>query len=299
VQSSPQISIDVLDNFGEISIRRTCERIPLHYSPAEIKKRIQQQFGKVADAYFRVFQQYVGGKLTKQEYDKELKILLSEGQSRAQLNSHDIPPGKLHNLFILTILRSAYSMVAATNIQPRRPLKSSTNARITANGTENAVVTPEESLVSDLRCCARSLDHKPSHYMPRTLDHVGTRDLTKQPLYETLRSQMLYKASLSGVEVDNSSISLMLLALEHHIKSIVSNCRSQRLRKKFPKPRLATGNRQFLPMLEYNNKELMDTNRPGTIDQMDVQLTLETSPQVLPGQGYHMIEYSNLNRKED
>jgi len=178
-------------------------------------------------------------------------------------------------------------------------LKSSTNARIAANGTENAVVTPEESLVSDLRCCARSLDHKPSHYMPRTLDHVGTRDLTKQPLYETLRSQMLYKASLSGVEVDNSSISLMLLALEHHIKSIVSNCRSQRLRKKFPKPRLASGNRQFLPMLEYNNKELMDTNRPGTIDQMDVQLTLETSPQVLPGQGYHMIEYSNLNRKED
>jgi len=266
-------------------------RIPLHFSPSEIKKRIQQQFGKEkSESYFRLFQQYIGGKLTKHEYDQHLKNLLSEGQR------------KLHNLFILTILRSSYSsLFSSTPAQPRRNnLKCSTPGRSTHATTENATVTPEESLASDLRCCTRSIDHKPSHYMPRTLDHVATRDLTKQPLYETLRSQMLYKASLYGVnEVDSPSISLMLLALEHHIKSIVSHGRSQRLRKKFPKPRLSSGNLHFLSTLEYNNKEIMDTNRPGMIDQMDVQLTLESSAHVLPGGGYQVIEYSNLNRKED
>jgi len=267
-------------------------RIPLIYSPTEIKKRIVHQCGKEkSEAYFRIFQQYISGKLTKNEYDQQLKTLLSDGQR------------KLHNLFILTILRSAYSSLF-TSASTTQPLRRSTQKNCTATPSGRATLTEsatttEESLASDLRCCTRSIDHKPSHYMPRTLDHVATRDLTKQTLYETLRSQMQYKAALSGVEeVDGSSISLMVLALEHHIKSIASNCRSQRLRKKFPKARLSTGNKQYLSMLEYNNKEVMDTNRPGTIDQMDVQLTLEYNSQVLPGQGYPIIEYSNLNRNE-
>jgi len=147
--------------------------------------------------------------------------------------------------------------------------------------------------------------------MPRTLDHVVTRDLTKQTLFEALRSQMQYKASLLGVEeVEGHCIPLMVLALEHHIKSILTNCRSQRLRKKFPKPHLSRSvpphpysRGGYLPFLDYHHKEVMDTNLPGTIDLIDMQLTLEgcleSGGVVGHAREYKVIEYANLTRKED
>jgi hypothetical protein len=233
------------------------KRIPLHYTPNEIKKRIQLQFGREkSDTYFRLFKQYISGKLSKQDYDFQIKNLLSE------------PQRKMHNLFILTILRSACgSLMNSNSIQPRA-----------------------------------NVDYKPSHYMPRTLDYLSARDISKQPLFDSLRSQMTHKASKLGLEgVDGSCINLMFYALEHHIKNIVTQCRSQRLKKQFSKPRLAYSHLNVLPCLGYNNKELLNTNRPGIIDQMDLQLALETSSSSscsnrMP---WNVIDSSNLERKED
>jgi len=143
----------------------------------------------------------------------------------------------MHNLFILTILRSACgSLMSSNSIQPR--------------------------------------------------------DITKQPLFESIRTQMNYKATKLGLEgVDGSCINLMFLALEHHIKNIITNCRSQRLKKQFSKPRLTFSHRNVLPCLGYNNKELLNTNRPGMIDQMDLQLALETNTNRV---NWNVIESTNL-----
>eukprot|EP01124_Arcella_intermedia_P002525 TRINITY_DN11376_c0_g1_i1.p1 TRINITY_DN11376_c0_g1~~TRINITY_DN11376_c0_g1_i1.p1 ORF type:complete len:399 (+),score=95.57 TRINITY_DN11376_c0_g1_i1:109-1305(+) len=334
--------------------------ILLNYTSGEIKKKLQQQLGKEkTDLYLKHFQDYLIGKLTKPEYEEVIKKLLPDAHR------------KLHNIFILSILRSSYSSLYKSNsalsgtaqvqsqkeiqslglsqgqsnvnvaltqelrksskvsknlgaaapsntlnlsasvpslsTSPVASLASSSSAIPPTPGTEGGTAPMEEcsNNINEMKC-ARTFEHIPSFSMPRTLDNLTTRDITKQPLYTALLNEVQCKAAHLGLSVSSSYITLLFLALEHHIKTIVSSTRNQKLRKKFAKPKLLHQNllkpEQQLQKLGYPHKQLMDVNRPGTIDLLDLQLAIEASEKCganfLPNYP-KILDYANLNRKED
>jgi len=88
---------------------------------------------------------------------------------------------KLHNLFVITLLRSAYGSIATTNTQRR-----------------NVKVAP---------------------LVPRL--GVGSRDLAKQPIWSKIKAKMAAAAFSQGLSVDNEAVSAIMIGLEHHLKSIM------------------------------------------------------------------------------
>jgi len=110
------------------------------------------------------------GDLPKADFDKQIKMLLTEEQR------------KLHNLFVITLLRSAYGSIATTNTQRR-----------------NVKVAP---------------------LVPRL--GVGSRELAKQPIWSKIKAKMASAAMSQGLAVDNEAVSAIMIGLEHHLKSIMS-----------------------------------------------------------------------------
>lgn len=234
---------------AQYSTQFLSRRIPLHCTPAEVKKRIHMQWGREkTESYFKLLSQYIAGTVTKEELDQKLKGLLTE------------PQRKLHNLFLLTILRSTYASFFATNaMQARR-------------------------------------DYKPSIYMPRTLDFGATsyaarkETIVKQPGWAVLHSHMNFLASRAGInQVDNNATSLLYFALEARIKSIFASHRENRksfiVRKKLPPPLpniipkdQENSNLLVLEALGYSNYNLLTHSRPGMVDADDVNVAMATEP---------------------
>jgi hypothetical protein len=88
----------------------------------------------------------------------------------------------LHNLFVITLLRSAYGSIATTNTQRR-----------------NVKVAP---------------------LVPRL--GAGSRELAKQPIWSKIKAKMAAAALSQGLSVDNEAVSAIMIGLEHHLKSIMS-----------------------------------------------------------------------------
>jgi hypothetical protein len=121
------------------------------------------------EIYLRILGQMLTGDLPKADFDKQIKMLLTEEQR------------KLHNLFVITLLRSAYGSIATTNTQRR-----------------NVKVAP---------------------LVPRL--GVGSRDLPKQPIWSKIKAKMAAAALSQGLSVDNEAVSAIMIGLEHHLKSIM------------------------------------------------------------------------------
>jgi len=146
-------------------------KVPIQYSAIEMKRKLTAQLEKEkCEIYLKILGQMLTGDLSKSDFDKQVKVLLSEEQR------------KLHNLFVITILRSAYGSIATSNTQ-RRSVK----------------VTP---LVP--RLGARS------------------REITKQPIWSKINARMQGCAKSHGLTVDIESVNAVMMGLEHHLKSILS-----------------------------------------------------------------------------
>jgi len=160
----------------------TKAKVPIHFSALEVKRKLSAQLDKDKnEKYMVLLSQLLTGDLPKHDFDKQIKILLTEEQR------------KLHNLFVITILRGAYGSIATTNTQ-RRSVK----------------VVP---------------------LVPRL--GTSSRELTKQPMWTKIRAKMLTHAKTQGLAVDPEAVNAVLLGLEHHIKSVMSVAEpSNRLQKK-------------------------------------------------------------------
>jgi len=211
-----------LSSSGSIhSFSRT--KLPLQQTAAEVKRRITSQFDKEkCETYFKLFAQFLVGDIPKPEFDKQLKSLLTEEQR------------KLHNLFILTVLRSAYGSLATTTSQRR-----------------SAKMVP---------------------YIPRL--GIGARDITKQPIWQRIRSKMVCKANTLGIQVDPSAVCVVLMGLEHHIKSILCISRPGGQQRIMVSPIL-----QHLAELE--NQEMLDITKKGDITASNITSALAIIPNPL------------------
>jgi len=70
-------------------------------------------------------------------------------------------------------------------------------------------------------------------------------------------------------EIDTASVSVIMLALEHHLKSILcTGGPSRRQKRRLPVPVIL----QYLEMEE--NREILDHNRPGVIDSSDLRIMM-------------------------
>eukprot|EP01127_Copromyxa_protea_P015522 TRINITY_DN4473_c0_g1_i1.p1 TRINITY_DN4473_c0_g1~~TRINITY_DN4473_c0_g1_i1.p1 ORF type:complete len:297 (+),score=49.17 TRINITY_DN4473_c0_g1_i1:24-914(+) len=194
-------------------------RLPLQDSPHELKKRIQQHFESThADRYFNTLQDFFTGSLSKPEFDDEIRSFLSEDER------------KLHNIFMLTVLRSGYTSLSTSSTRRRVP---------------QAVP-----------------------YVPRL--GCGSDDIGQQKVWQRIYSHVIYKASCMGItEIDTATVSAIMLALEHHLKSIISaGGPSKRLKRRLPVPSIL----RYLH--EEENQEILDHNRPGVIDSSDLRLAM-------------------------
>lgn len=143
-----------------------------------MKRKLTSQLDKEkCEIYLKVLAQMLTGELSKAEFDKQIKVILTEEQR------------KLHNLFIITILRSAYGSITTTNTQRR-----------------NIKVTP---------------------LVPRLGNR--SREISNQPIWTKIRTKMATKAKAEGMNVDNESVNAVMMGLEHHIKSILSLAQPSRL----------------------------------------------------------------------
>eukprot|EP01126_Amoeba_proteus_P004921 TRINITY_DN1162_c0_g1_i10.p2 TRINITY_DN1162_c0_g1~~TRINITY_DN1162_c0_g1_i10.p2 ORF type:complete len:126 (+),score=17.97 TRINITY_DN1162_c0_g1_i10:262-639(+) len=90
-------------------------------------------------------------------------------------------------------------------------------------------------------------------------------------------------------EIDTTSVSAILMALEHHIKSIL--CRggpSRRHKRKFAIPSIA----QYLAMED--NKEILDHYRPGVIDSSDLRVAMPLNTNLRRGRYYLYFEDTSI-----
>jgi len=146
-------------------------KLPLQYNAPEMKRKLITQLEKEkSEKYFELLGKMLCGDLPKVDFDKQIKLMLNEEQR------------KLHNLFVISVLRSAYGSIATSNVQ-RRSIKA-------------APLVPKLG--------------------------PGTRDINRQPIWSRIRTKMVHNASLSGLTVDSEAINAVMLGLEHHIKSILS-----------------------------------------------------------------------------
>jgi hypothetical protein len=145
-------------------------KVPIQYSALEMKRKLTAMLDKEkCEIYLRILGQMLTGDLPKADFDKQIKLLLNEEQR------------KLHNLFVITLLRSAYGSIATTNTQRR-----------------NVKVVP---------------------LAPRL--GVGSRELAKQPVWSKIKAKMSAAAVSQGLTVDNEAVSAVMIGLEHHLKSIM------------------------------------------------------------------------------
>jgi len=146
-------------------------KVPIQYSALEMKRKLTGMLEKEkCEIYLRILGQMLTGDLVKADFDKQIKMLLTEEQR------------KLHNLFVITLLRSAYGSIATTNTQRR-----------------NVKVAP---------------------LVPRL--GAGSRELAKQPIWSKIKAKMSAAAFSQGLGVDNEAVSAIMIGLEHHLKSIMS-----------------------------------------------------------------------------
>jgi len=146
-------------------------KVPIQYSALEMKRKLTGMLEKEkCEIYLRILGQMLTGDLLKLEFDKQIKSLLTEEQR------------KLHNLFVITLLRSAYGSIATTNTQRR-----------------NVKVPP---------------------LVPRL--GAGSRELAKQPIWSKIKAKLAASAYSQGLAVDNEAVSAIMIGLEHHLKSIMS-----------------------------------------------------------------------------
>jgi len=133
-------------------------RAPIQNTPQEMKRKIIQQFEKEkAEKYFKLLTQFLCGEMTKAEFDKQIKAFLTE------------PQRKMHNLYILTILRSTYVSLSASA----------------------PVSRPDPRMLQ---------------YIPTLC--MGPQEPELQPSWERISSQMKWKAESFGLQsVDNAAVS--------------------------------------------------------------------------------------------
>jgi len=204
----------------------TQQRAPLQHTPADMKRKIQHQFEKEkSDKYFKLLTQFFVGEMTKIEFDETIKSFLTESQR------------KLHNLFLLTILRTTYCSLNST-----------------------APVRQDTRLTS---------------YEPTLC--VGPKEIHLQPDWSRLQHQMEFKAATLGIHgVDNAAVTSLLIALEHHLKSIVFNARpSSRHIQRVPISPI----HQYLALR--GHQEVFNYNRPSTISVEDLENSLLVTPNAL------------------
>jgi len=143
----------------------------------ESKKRLRDLLGGKFDAYFEQLAKFLNGISTKQDLDEYLTMALNDPQRKA------------HNLFILTILRSASSTL---------------------------VSAPQPTLQS-------AKPHLPTHYMPRPVDYVRTRDIKMDGVWGNVRMKLSQRFRAAGmVEPSFNVVTLITLALEHYLKSLLA-----------------------------------------------------------------------------
>lgn len=135
-QTQPQSSGSHPSAHGSLPSK---SKVPIQYSALEMKRKLTALLEKEkCEVYLRILGQMLTGDLPKADFDKQIKMLLTEEQR------------KLHNLFVITLLRSAYGSIATTNTQRR-----------------NVKVAP---------------------IVPRL--GAGSRELTKQPIWNKIRAKM-------------------------------------------------------------------------------------------------------------
>jgi len=146
-------------------------KVPIQYSALEMKRKLTGMLEKEkCETYLRILGQMLTGDLLKADFDRQIKMLLTEEQR------------KLHNLFVITLLRSAYGSIATTNTQRR-----------------NVKVPP---------------------LVPRL--GAGSRELARQPIWSKIKAKMSASAYSQGLAVDNEAVSAIMIGLEHHLKSIMA-----------------------------------------------------------------------------
>jgi hypothetical protein len=152
-------------------------RPPGHYTPADVKKRLYSNFGTKTDAYLEALAKFLNGVISKVDFDTQLSAILSDGQR------------KLHNLFILTILRAASSTVVPAQVPTLTSAKYA----------------------------------QPTHYMPRVLDHARTRDLKTEYVWERISTRLSSKSLEFQLNKPNYPVVHMItLAYEQYVKMIAA-----------------------------------------------------------------------------
>jgi len=202
------------------------QRGPLQLSPTDIKRKIQHQLEREKfEKYWKLLSQFICGEVNKIDFDVYIRSNLSE------------PQRKLHNLFLLTLLRSAYTSLNAVPLNRQ--------------------------------------DTRIQQYIPTLC--VGPKDIQLQPPWQRLQATMEWKASTMGMDaVDNGAVNVLLIALEQHIKSIMSHAApSRRHFQRVPIPPIE----QHLAQLKH--QEVLNYNRPGIVQIEDLSNSMNIVPNAL------------------